>query len=60
MEFDATAAATKAEWNETLSVIDAEGTVAEQQIFYTGLYRNCIQPNNLADVDGTYSGTDFG
>ena len=57
--FDGTVAAAKAEWNKTLSVIDAEGTAAEQQIFYTGLYRNCIQPNNLADVDGTYSGTDF-
>ncbi len=57
--FDTTVAAAKAEWNKTLSVIDAEGTTAEQQMFYTGLYRNCIQPNNLADVDGTYSGTDF-
>ena len=57
--FNATAAAAKAEWNKTLSVIDADGTRAQQEIFYTGLYRNCIQPNNLADVDGTYSGTDF-
>ena len=57
--FDATVAAAKALWNKTLSAIDAEGTAAQQQIFYTGLYRNCIQPNNLADVDGTYLGTDF-
>ena len=46
-------------WNKTLSVIEAEGTTAQQQVFYTGLYRNCIQPNNLADVDGSYAGTDF-
>src|SRR5205823_9991962 len=58
--FDLAAAGAKAEWNKTLSVIDAEGTRAQQEIFYTGLYRDCIQPNNLADVDGTYSGTDFG
>ena len=58
-DFDATVATAKATWNKTLSVIEAEGTLAQQQIFYTGLYRNCIQPNNLADVDGSYEGTDF-
>ena len=57
--FDATVASAKGLWNKTLSVIEAEGTGAEKQIFYTGLYRNCIQPNNLADADGTYMGTDF-
>lgn len=57
--FDATAAAAKKAWNDALSVIDAEGTEAQKQIFYTGLYRNFIQPNNLANADGTYSGTDF-
>ena len=46
-------------WNKALSVIDADGTEAQKQIFYTGLYRNFIQPNNLANADGTYSGTDF-
>ncbi len=57
--FEATAANAKAAWNKALSVIDAEGTDAQKQIFYTGLYRNFIQPNNLANADGTYSGTDF-
>ena len=46
-------------WNKNLSVIEVEGTVSQKQIFYTSLYRNCIQPNNLADADGSYSGTDF-
>ncbi len=57
--FEATVAKAKAAWKKALSVIEAEGTTAQQQIFYTGLYRNCIQPNNIADVDGSYSGTDF-
>ncbi len=57
--FDATAALAKDTWNKTLSVIDADGTLSQLQIFYTGLYRNFIQPNNLADVDGSYIGTDF-
>ncbi|MEP6674937.1 MAG: GH92 family glycosyl hydrolase [Ferruginibacter sp.] len=58
-DFDATVKKSDEVWNKTLSVIEAEGTIAQKQIFYTGLYRNCIQPNNLADADGSYSGTDF-
>jgi predicted alpha-1,2-mannosidase len=58
-EFERAVATAKIAWNKTLSVIDAEGTDAQKQIFYTGLYRNFIQPNNLANADGTYSGTDF-
>ncbi|MFM6925005.1 MAG: GH92 family glycosyl hydrolase [Ferruginibacter sp.] len=57
--FERATATAKIAWNRTLSVIDAEGTDAQKQIFYTGLYRNFIQPNNLANADGTYSGTDF-
>jgi predicted alpha-1,2-mannosidase len=58
-DFEATVKKADEVWNKTLSVIEAEGTDAQKQIFYTGLYRNCIQPNNLADADGTYAGTDF-
>jgi len=57
--FDKAVANAKFTWNRALSVIDAEGTEAQKQIFYTGLYRNFIQPNNLANADGAYSGTDF-
>lgn len=57
--FDATVANARSAWNKTLSVIEADGTDAVKQIFYTGLYRNCIQPNDLADADGSYMGTDF-
>jgi predicted alpha-1,2-mannosidase len=49
----------KQEWNKLLSVVEAEGTESQLQTFYTGLYRNFIQPNDLADVDGSYVGTDF-
>lgn len=58
-DFNATVNKAKEAWNNTLSVIDADGTLAEKQVFYTGLYRNCIQPNNLANTDGSYQGTDF-
>ena len=58
-DFKKAVAAAKETWNKALSVIDAEGTDAQKQVFYTGLYRNFIQPNNLANADGTYSGTDF-
>ncbi len=58
-DFISTVAKAKTAWNNVLSVIDADGTDAQKQIFYTGLYRNFIQPNNLANADGTYSGTDF-
>lgn len=57
--FENTVASTKAAWNKALSVIEVDGSEAQKQIFYTGLYRNFIQPNNLANADGTYAGTDF-
>jgi predicted alpha-1,2-mannosidase len=58
-DFENTVANAKKIWNDALCVIEAEGTEAQKQIFYTGLYRNFIQPNNLANADGTYSTTDF-
>ncbi len=41
-------------WDKELACIDAEGTSVQKTIFYTGLYHLFIQPNNLADNDGTY------
>ncbi len=58
-DFNETVKKAQEAWNKTLSVIEVDGTESQKQIFYTGLYRNCIQPNNLADADGTYNGTDF-
>ncbi|HRZ41903.1 MAG TPA: GH92 family glycosyl hydrolase [Bacteroidales bacterium] len=49
----------RAAWNRELSCIDIEGSEIQKRIFYTGLYHLFIQPNNIADVDGTYLTTDF-
>ena len=45
-------------WNTYLSRARIEGTPAQKAQFYTSLYHLFIQPNNLADVDGRYSGAD--
>jgi predicted alpha-1,2-mannosidase len=58
-DFDQTVANARAVWNRELSCIEATGTEEQQRIFYTGLYHAFIQPNNIADVDGSYMGTDF-
>ena len=39
--------------------IDIEGTQTQKSIFYTGLYHAFIQPNNIADVDGSYLNHNF-
>lgn len=48
----------RAQWNRILSCATIEGTVDEKAKFYTALYRTCVQPNNLADVDGLYRAAD--
>lgn len=53
-DFDKVKAETRKEWNRELSVIDIEGTPQVKTIFYTSLYHTLIQPNNIADVDGSY------
>ncbi|TDX01684.1 GH92 family glycosyl hydrolase [Dinghuibacter silviterrae] len=58
-DFDATVADARAAWNKELSCISVDGTEEQKRIFYTGLYHAFTQPNNLADADGAYVGTDF-
>ena len=53
-DFDATRQAASAGWNKLLSRIDVEGNRDEKANFYTAFYHALIQPNNIADVDGTY------
>jgi len=53
-DFNAIAAKTSKAWNHELSAIDVEGTEKQKTIFYTALYHTCIQPNNIADVNGDY------
>ncbi len=52
--FDATVQTADKIWNGYLSRIKVEGTDEQKQNFYTSFYHALIQPNNIADVDGTY------
>lgn len=57
--FDDVASQALNSWNKELSAIEADGTDEQKTIFYTGLYHAFIQPNNLADADSAYLGTDL-
>ena len=52
--FDATAERADRVWNKYLSRFDVEGSEDEKTSFYTSFYHALIQPNNIADVDGSY------
>ena len=56
--FDQILKNTRAKWEKLLSQIEICGSPEAKQNFYTALYRNYIQPNNIADVDGNYRGAD--
>lgn len=45
-------------WSNILSRVDIEGSDSVKTMFYTSLYRACIQPNNVADVNGQYRAAD--
>ncbi|NTW24680.1 MAG: glycoside hydrolase family 92 protein [Lentimicrobium sp.] len=53
-DFDLEVSKVKKAWNKELSMIDIEGDEKQKTIFYTALYHTCIQPNNIADVNGDY------
>lgn len=53
-DFDATRRQASTTWNKLLSRFTVEGTDDEKTNFYTSFYHALIQPNNIADVDGTY------
>lgn len=57
--FRQTVAQAKAAWNRLLARIDIRAPLPVMETFYTGLYHNFIQPNNLADADGSYLSTDM-
>lgn len=57
--FDKVQAQAKALWNKELSKISITGGTEEQKtVFYTALYHTMIDPRNITDVDGKYSGGD--
>lgn len=58
LSFDQIQKNSRDKWEKLLSKIDAKGDKAQLENFYTSLYRNFIQPNNIADVDGMYRGAD--
>lgn len=45
-------------WNEYLSKVVVEGDDEQKFNFYTSMYHLFVQPNNIADVDGSYRGAD--
>ena len=55
-DFDKAYADAKSEWNKYLSRGHVEGSQNDKVNFYTSLYHLYIQPNNIADVDGSYVG----
>ena len=55
-DFDKVYADAKNEWNKYLSRVQVEGSQNDKVNFYTSLYHLYIQPNNIADVDGSYVG----
>ncbi|MBF6596964.1 MAG: GH92 family glycosyl hydrolase [Fermentimonas sp.] len=55
-DFDKVYTNAKNEWNKYLSRVQVEGSQNDKVNFYTSLYHLYIQPNNIADVDGSYVG----
>ncbi|MBQ9287604.1 MAG: GH92 family glycosyl hydrolase [Bacteroidaceae bacterium] len=53
-DFDGTVKLANTTWNSYLSRIEVQGTTEEKKNFYTSFYHALIQPNNIADVDGSY------
>ncbi|WP_298734203.1 glycoside hydrolase domain-containing protein [uncultured Chitinophaga sp.] len=45
-------------WNRMLRKIEVSGDTAQQQLFYSLLYRTLQSPYQISETDGTYRGTD--
>lgn len=45
-------------WNGYLNRIRIEGSDLQKENFYTSMYHLLIQPTNIADADGQYTGVD--
>ncbi len=56
--FDDILSQTRKEWNEKLSIIEAEGSADQIAMLYTSLYHTMINPSVYMDVDGQYRGID--
>lgn len=58
MSFDEIRNATRNDWNDQLSIIDASGSDDQLAMLYTSLYHTMINPSVYMDVDGKYRGLD--
>lgn len=54
--FNAVHQSAKDEWNKYLTRVQINGSDDDKTNFYTSMYHLYIQPNNIADVDGKYTG----
>ena len=52
--FDSLVEKADATWDSYLGRVEIDGTDDQKKNFYTGFYHALIQPNNIADVDGSY------
>ena len=59
LTFEEVKASSKDAWDKELACIDIEGTPEQETFFYTGLYHAFIQPNNIADANGSYMNHNF-
>jgi predicted alpha-1,2-mannosidase len=50
-DFDLLRTSARSQWNNYLSRVKIEGTSDQMISFYTSMYHNFIQPNNIADVN---------
>lgn len=58
-DFQAVAAAAKADWNEVLDKVQVQGgTNDDKTLFYTALYHSLLMPNIYDDANGQYMGMD--
>jgi predicted alpha-1,2-mannosidase len=46
-------------WNRYLSRIQIDADTKVKEIFYTSLYHNLVQPNQMADPDSSFLGPDY-
>lgn len=57
-DFDAVLQNTRNEWRKLLSAVEVTGSDVQKENAYTSLYHLYMQPNNIADTDGSYRGFD--
>lgn len=56
--FDQLAQQATAEWENKLSILEAQGNTDQLTMLYTSLYHTMINPSVYMDVDGNYRGLD--